>query len=1277
MPEEKYDAVFVAGHDNTKNPNYLTPDEQLAKFKKGFGTNKKVKGYAYTTTAQEVLGFLASNPRIPVFLFSAGCDLAAQGLAASRLVDSKLLFLIEPWAKDDSKKKFQLLIESRVVFTQNIFVGPDAGRGLGIDSGNTKTTSGSHFDSLTEIGKKFSHLSASSATVVPSATQTGRQSPNTSNPNPQQPLSQTIIVGDFIAELIQSEWQKDFTKLPQLTSGDITTTIDSLINRLKKVDINNNIKKLVLSIGSSDGWRSSMASGVDNRDSLITQLRRIAPNAELYILTGSWGWVIDTPNVKSDLRTHASCDDACWGRRIDAFTMYFTDKKFSRIGIKNKLDKQPAKNDVLFNSFRDDFLKYKIIAGTQTTQSVPGVDQQPANGNVPVAQPESKGDLNTSGKEKSQQPQRNEISGNGIVNLFPATVAPPAIVIPVPKEDGTKSEFVNTFGYLPFIWYNAYQIDIENVDYFSITYEGILPVVKFSFRDTLGISRDVGTPLDNSKITIFLNSRSESLRPFHMQFKITSFNNYNSIMSIIGVIDVDALFYQSYKSYIDSTSNKALQDLAKEIGLGFNTNVVETSDRMNWMNTGLKNHEFITEILNHAYISDESFIAGNLDLFYNLNFIDVQKELARKIDDELGILKDGLPEALKEAPQTLTPPLFLTSDESMRGTSYFFSSWKLINRATNTALNQGYYDDFIFLDTSSKKVHNFDLHSMNLNADSSIVMKGNSEKDDFFKSNKNYVYGGKVVADNSHINYSFADTHNKRNILEAEKMAAVIELPFPNFLLYRFQKIRIILSHNSSTLANPGINTRYSGDWLIVDIKFLFFDRSFRQVVTMVKRELGLSNEEAQAGIGVKQRPQGRGQNVNPVLGVGNAGTPEAAAALAAAQAGSSASQARRTETPSSAPLIISQTLTVAIGDSIAVALASVYPKSIERGDNLAVVGWDSANLLKVLKSSPVFSGVTKCILSIGSNEGWIVDNTTKEEIVKQIRRVYPNGKMYILNGNWGWGNLAEGACNADCWKEKIKSYLQYYTNNGFTTIGTAIKVTKHPGKGDALFNSYDIDLKKYNLVNNKDANSGQSPTMNSKLNQRAAAVPNSTKIASFGKVSETVPIEGRAILDMIAYFEGTAGVSQNGYDILFAFRKIEGWTPNYTKPHPDIKVTSGSITSTAAGRYQFLSKVWKEYAGNKPFNKSNQDDAGWLLVVRKRGIPQVQMKNSFDIAKSQIRNGQINIQNNKPFLKFLDTASYEWASLPSSSGSHRYKGQGKDSPVDVYAVYIEAVKKY
>lgn len=91
---------------------------------------------------------------------------------------------------------------------------------------------------------------------------------------------------------------------------------------------------------------------------------------------------------------------------------------------------------------------------------------------------------------------------------------------------------------------------------------------------------------------------------------------------------------------------------------------------------------------------------------------------------------------------------------------------------------------------------------------------------------------------------------------------------------------------------------------------------------------------------------------------------------------------------------------------------------------------------------------------------------------------------------------------------------------------------------------------------------------------------------------------EEKALLDLISYAEGTLGVSQNGYDIVYGtpYKKIIGWNEN-TKIIHDPKWV-------AVGRYQFQNPTWKEINKNKnlPLTKVNQDNSAVKLVNIKLG---------------------------------------------------------------------------
>jgi lysozyme len=111
-----------------------------------------------------------------------------------------------------------------------------------------------------------------------------------------------------------------------------------------------------------------------------------------------------------------------------------------------------------------------------------------------------------------------------------------------------------------------------------------------------------------------------------------------------------------------------------------------------------------------------------------------------------------------------------------------------------------------------------------------------------------------------------------------------------------------------------------------------------------------------------------------------------------------------------------------------------------------------------------------------------------------------------------------------------------------------------------------------------------------------------------------------KAFLDVIATCEGA------GYTTLYGGGTFEGFDD-----HPRKAVTAGRWTSTAAGRYQILSRTWDDFcrfAGPLDFSPDSQDACALWLIDRRGAGPDVEAGRLEDaVAK----------------------CNREWASLPGS----------------------------
>ena len=145
------------------------------------------------------------------------------------------------------------------------------------------------------------------------------------------------------------------------------------------------------------------------------------------------------------------------------------------------------------------------------------------------------------------------------------------------------------------------------------------------------------------------------------------------------------------------------------------------------------------------------------------------------------------------------------------------------------------------------------------------------------------------------------------------------------------------------------------------------------------------------------------------------------------------------------------------------------------------------------------------------------------------------------------------------------------------------------------------------------------------------------------------LPKTVRAFMDTLAYAEGT----RERYNYIFTFV-----TFNAYGDHPRKKICSGGLCSTAAGRYQFLSKTWDGLApglGLPDFTPPSQEKAG-LELIRRAGAYNVVLKSS----------------KYENFTAALGKLNGIWASLPGSP-----YGQPTHSTAALWKVYKAALAKY
>lgn len=421
------------------------------------------------------------------------------------------------------------------------------------------------------------------------------------------------------------------------------------------------------------------------------------------------------------------------------------------------------------------------------------------------------------------------------------------------KQSDTSAEFVaDKVGRYPYVVFRGIPIETPDIFSLKIYNEDFLPKLEIIFRDPTSYFQDKSFPLDDDIISVFIRSTSEALNPIRMDFKIMTFNVIKSkpgatkgdlSYSMKCLLDVNHLYYTPYQSYKNMSSFNVLKKISDDAGLGFATNIDNTKDVMTWINPRTTNVEFIQDTVLHSYLNDSSFLLSFVDFYYNLNYIDIEKELNEdptnltQVTNDYNYFNPKAKDSIK--------PLKLTNHPDQENSSVFISQFNLKNSSTETNLEAGYQNIVRSYDTLNQNllIHTLDTISTAGKDDNLIVLKNQPDKlDGLYKYNFKDSFIGKFDPENVHQNYKWAYQQNVNNVSYFQKISIKVILKVANFNFYRYQNIRLEIYRIGETNTNKQtypLNERLTGNWIITGINYDFDkENGFKQEINLVRRDL-------------------------------------------------------------------------------------------------------------------------------------------------------------------------------------------------------------------------------------------------------------------------------------------------------------------------------------------------------------------------------------------------------------------------------------------------------
>lgn len=416
------------------------------------------------------------------------------------------------------------------------------------------------------------------------------------------------------------------------------------------------------------------------------------------------------------------------------------------------------------------------------------------------------------------------------------------------NQPNQAEQKINVALNLPIIYYYTKEIPIGDVSKIIIDNTKFIPTCYLKFTDVFNIMHDIGFPGDNSTFTVVLPPNSPVLGNIFLKFKIKKYKvngttNTNKKIEMFGILDVDKLYISLYKSY-HMSSYDLFKNFADDSGLGFMSNVDSSSDKMPWLNPSISYFEFLKDTISKAWLNDNGFLWSFIDLFYNLNYVDVETAL----NDDLSKVKwvastifDN--NNITNNPQNAVIPALLTNDKSQVGSNIFFVATDIVNQSTEISLKNGYVRNIQFYDIDgnwSEKAGSYKSYQLDTitTSGSNILMKGDIGSTDFYNAHIVNHYLDKIDTINVFTDFLWAQKQNSENIKDLQKVAMEIILPIPNYNLKRYEKVELLFINDVSGINKKTKNIKLNGEWLVIGIRFEWTGGALYQYVQVVKREL-------------------------------------------------------------------------------------------------------------------------------------------------------------------------------------------------------------------------------------------------------------------------------------------------------------------------------------------------------------------------------------------------------------------------------------------------------
>lgn len=396
-----------------------------------------------------------------------------------------------------------------------------------------------------------------------------------------------------------------------------------------------------------------------------------------------------------------------------------------------------------------------------------------------------------------------------------------------------------------------------------ITMEGMLPKISCVLYEMGGIFSSKHYPKDGDMLNVYIQSKNDDYKTVvRSDFRVISVSappsrdsqGENNFISLEGLLHIPLFFSEVAQSYRESTSHAALRKIADEFSLGFQSNIDDTADSMNWVCPTHSKKRFIQEDLSlHSYANDDSFFTVFVDQHYYVNMIEVNDRFTIEEDFKevtAHILSTDDTEIEKGEVAKSSMLEVLTNSNYAKDTPYFIEGYTPFNNTGQISLKNAYRRYLQTYDKQNREFLRYFIETLNTEgSDGSIILKDRVGVD--HTAFRKFNYTGMQATVNVHENYHHAAVQNFINNVEVTKMGLVVRLPYVNPAIHRYMSIPVVILNKGNPLRRSLTQSdqpetedvsrdEFLSGWYVVhSYEYIYSGatKRFTQEITLIRRE--------------------------------------------------------------------------------------------------------------------------------------------------------------------------------------------------------------------------------------------------------------------------------------------------------------------------------------------------------------------------------------------------------------------------------------------------------